>query len=439
MTNVGDWGIITGMERVEQTHARFIRPRRMRARRYTPQGFRAQNVKFALRRLPFNLAAIFCALCVPLLVMLDVRESEAVAEWWTTHVQAGWEKVIGTLTDWLPFSVLELFIVSGLIVGAFLLVRLFINLCTAKFKRILIGVLSLCVGGAYVLNLYALSMGFGYYRAPMPVPQAGKDYSQTQARAAVEYFLADYNHLADTFDRDENGCVICPYTISELADILVKEYSRLDDPYFTAYTPRIKPVVNSWFLSDTLTTGVTFLPFGEATVNTDAPPSTVTITAAHELAHAKGVQREGDADLLARYILLSSDDGYLRYCGYYASFDNLLETMLLFGDNAAYNELGVGISKRVSTERRYAIKYWNSQPDIVGRIFQFFNNAYLQFNGASNGTGSYDDGNQSDVIIPINPDTGEPEKDPDTGEILREVYYSQVQMMYFWIYENRSL
>ena len=107
------------MERDEQTHARFIRPRRMSARRYTPQGFRAQNVKFALRRLPFNLAAIFCALCVPLLVMLDVRENEAVAEWWTTHVQAGWEKVIGTLTDWLPFSVLELFIVSGLIVGAF--------------------------------------------------------------------------------------------------------------------------------------------------------------------------------------------------------------------------------------------------------------------------------------------------------------------------------
>lgn len=425
------------MERVEKTHAKPLRSRSMRTRRYTPQGYRAENVKRPIRLSPFILAAVFCALCVPLAVMLDVRENTAVAEWWTTHIQASWEKTVGTLTDWLPFSVLELFIVIGVMAGVFLLVRLFVNLCKAKFRRILIGVLSLCVGGAYILNIYALSMGFGYYRAPMPIPQAGADYTENQARAAIEYFLEDFNALADTLDRDENGCVKCPYTFKELADILKKEYARLDDAYFAAYTPRIKPVVNSWFLSDTLTTGVTFLPFGEATVNTDAPPSTVTLTAAHELAHAKGVQREGDADLLARYVLLSSDDGYLRYCGYYGSFDNLLETMLLFGDHAAYNELGVSISKRVSAEHKYAIDYWNSQPDIVGRIAQFFNHIYLQSNGASNGTGSYDDGNKSEVIIPINPDTGEPEKDPDTGDVIRKVYYSQVQMVYFWIYENK--
>ena len=427
------------MTRVERTHAKLIRSRKMRARRYTPQGYRAENVRRPLRMTPFYLSAVFCALCVPLLIMLSVRENEAVAEWWTTHIQAGWERAIGALTDWLPFSVLELFIVLGVIAGVYLFVRLFVDLCTAKFRRILIGVLSLCVGGAYILNLYTLSMGFGYYRAPMPIPQAGKDYTEAQARAAVEYFLQDYNTLADTLDRDGNGCVKCPYTFSELADLLIKEFARLDDGYFAEYTPRIKPVVNSWFLSDTLTTGVTFLPFGEATVNIDAPPSTVTLTAAHELAHAKGVQREGDADLLARYILLSSADGYLRYCGYYGAFDNLLETMLLFGNYSAYNELGVSISKRVSAERRYAIDYWNSQPDIVGRIAQFFNNIYLQSNGAPNGTGSYDDGNKSEVIIPVNPDTGEPEKDPDTGEIIRKVYYSQVQMVYFWIYENRNV
>lgn len=429
-------GYNCGMVCARPTHAKLLRSPKLRARPYTPHGYRAENAKPQLRLTAFVLAAVFCALCIPVSIMLELRENPTVAEWWTSHIQAGWEKVVGTLTDWVPFSVLELFIVSGIVAGVYLFVRLFVNLCNARFKRIGVGVLALSVVAAYLTNLYLLSMGFGYYRAAMPIPQAGKDYTEAQARAAVEYFLKDYNELADSFERDKNGCVICPYSIKELAELLIDEYARLDDDYFAEYTPRIKPVINSWFLSDTLTTGVTFLPFGEATVNVDAPPTTVTVTAAHELAHAKGVQREGDANLLARYILLSSDNGYLRYCGYYSSFYNLLGTLLLFDNYEAYNELGATMSKLVSAEREYAVEYWNSQPDIVGQLAEFFNNLYLQSNGAPNGTGSYDDADQSDVVIPIDPDTGEPEKDPDTGEIIREVYYSQVQMVYFWIYER---
>lgn len=372
--------------------------------------------------------------------MLDVRKDPRVAEFWTTHIQAGWESFTGHLTSFLPCSVLELLIVSGIMLGVFLLVRVFINLCKGRFKRIAVGLVVIATFGAYLLNLYIMSMGFGYYRAEMPVPQTENKYTASQARKVVEYFLADYNRLANSLERDENGCVVCPYAFGELADIMVEEYKRLDAPffngYFAKYTPTAKPVVNSWFLSDMLITGVTFLPFGEATLNVAAPPTTITSTLAHELAHTKGVQREGDANLLARYILVSSENDYLRYCGYYASFDNLLSALSLAGDWQSFNELGVQISPLVAKERRYANAYWNSQPDIIGQIAEFFNNLYLKSNGAENGTGSYDNGNKGEVVTPINPDTGEPEKDPDTGEIVREIEYSQVQKMYFKIYEE---
>lgn len=416
-------------------------PKNMRGKRqYTPDGYRAQSVQFPLKRTLFVLGAIFAVLLIPIKLMLDIRTNTELAEWWTTHIQAGWEKAVGVLTSWLPFSVLEFFIVVGILFGFFMLGRLVINLCKARFYRILVGLASILVGAAYLLNLYVMSMGFGYYRKAMPIPQAGEDYTAAQAKEAIEYFLADYNELANSLKRDKNGCVECPYTFFELAELMKKEYARLDNDYYAAYTPTAKPIVNSWFLSDMVITGITFLPFGESGVNTEAPPTTVTLTMAHELAHAKGVQREGDANLLARFVLLSSDNGYLRYCGYYYAFNNLLEALLLTSDRKLYDEFYSSISRLVSIERKFAIDFWNSQPDYIGQISEFFNNWYLQSNGAANGTGSYNDGNKSEVVIPPpDPITGELPKDPDTGEIIKEIHFSQVQKMFFWIYENRAL
>lgn len=393
-------------------------------------GCRVQTVKKPLNKSIFVLACVAAGLALPLVVMLGIREDARVAEWWTVNIQAGWEKAIGTLTSWLPFSVFELFVVLLILLGVFLLVRLFANLCKANWRRAAIGALAVAVGIVYVLDLYVMSMGFGYYRRTMPLPQAGRDYDEQTVVRVIEYFADDYNALAQSFERDENGCVVCPYTFNELAELMREEYKRLNafDGYFAAYTPKAKPVVNSPILSSMLITGVTFLSFGEATVNTAAPPSELTLTMAHELAHTKGVQREGDANNLARYILLSSDNGYLRYCGYYGAFSNLLSAVMLYDDYPEYRRLAEKLDIGISMENRYAREYWNSQPDVIGRISQGFNDIYLKLSGAINGVGSYGDGNKSDVIIT---------PDPDTGEEIKKIYYSQTQMMFFAIYESK--
>lgn len=403
----------------------------LNAKTYLPRKCVAKtSVRTIKRSLPikfFVLGVVICALAIPLAIMLGIRENTSVAEWWTRNIQAGWERAIGTLTSWLPFSVFELFIVIGIIIGVYLFVRLFVNLCTGRFRRILLGVLSLVVVAVYVLNLYVLSMGFGYYRAAMPLPQAGSNYTKEQAIAATEYFAADYRELAEKLQRDDNGCVVCPYSFDELTERIAEEYARIDNDYFAKYTPRAKPVFNSAVMSSMLITGITFLPFGEATVNTAAPPTVITYTMAHELAHTKGIQREGDANLMAYFVLLSSDDEYLRYCGYYEVFYSLPSAMLLFDDREEYERLSSSESPLVYIERGYARKYWTSQWDVIGDISEFFNDLYLTLNGALNGIGSYGDGNKSDVIITIKPD----------GEQHREIIYSQIQKMFFALYEMR--
>lgn len=413
-------------------------PPKYKKRAFASDGYRAETVKPPLKRAAFVLAAIVCFLIVPLILMLDLRRDTQLAEWWSRHIEAGWTTAIGKLTSWLPFSVMELCIVCLIGLGIFFYVRLIVNLGRARFKRILIGGLSICIGVIYMFDLYVMSMAFAYFRAEMPLPQSDRKYDAAGAKAVVEYFLSDYNELAETLPRDKNGCVECPYSFSELAERMRVEYAKLTDDYYTQYTPSAKPIVNSWFMSQMLITGITFLPTGEANVNVAAPPTTVTVTLAHELAHAKGVFREGDANILARYILLSSDDGYLRYCGYYAAFDNLLEVLLLHEDSDGYVELGLSISPRVRAERAFANEYWNSQWDLIGQIAEFFNNWYLEANGAQNGTGSYDDGNHSTIITPIDPITGEPERDPITDKPVRIINYSQVQKMFFAIYEEKT-
>lgn len=405
---------------------------------YAADGRCSQNVKRPIGRAVFILAAIACALSVPLIVMLDVRTDPLIAEWWTTHIEAGWERVVGTLTSWLPFSVTEFFIVCLVGLGVYLYVRLIVNLGRVRLKRILVGAIAIAVGVIYVLNLYVLSMAFAYYRAEMPLPQSEKKYDEQSVKPVVEYFLEDYNTLAQSLPRNKDGCVECPYTFAELAKRIKTEYSRLTDEYFNQYTPTAKPIVNSRFMSQMLITGITFLPLGEANVNVAAPPTTRTITLAHELAHAKGVFREGDANLLARYILLTSDDGYLRYCGYYYAFDNLLEVFELTEDIDSYVEYYNSVSSKVFVERRFTSHYWASQIDVIGNIAEFFNNLYLKANGAQNGTGSYDDGNQSTVVTPTDPSTGQPARDPVTQKPVRIINFSQVQKMFFAIYESRN-
>ncbi len=414
----------------------ILRPIR-RTRYYNADGTRASTVPQRVKKAPFITAAVIALLAIPLIVMNAVRTDPELAEWWTIHIAQGYTRFAGAFTSWLAISVYELLIIILVSLCVFLFVRLVINLSKKRFKAILNGALAMGAAAMVVLNLYMASMGFGYYRADMPLPQAGANYKGGQAAIAARYFVDDFNKLCDKLERDENGCVICPYDFRELSKLMEKEYSRLDDEYFFSYTPLAKPVLNSKLLSWLSITGITFLPIGEASVNTDVPPTTVTYTMAHEIAHTKGVQREGDANLISYYVLLSSENDYLRYCGYYATIYGFIRSVSLAGESEQYSEIYDSVSKKPNAEYKYADAYWEAQPDIIGELGEFFNNIYLVFNGASNGTGSYNNGNQSGVIKPVDPETGDPIIDPDTQKPVIIPVYSQVQKLYFALYEQK--
>lgn len=176
-------------------------------------------------------------------------------------------------------------------------------------------------------------------------------------------------------------------------------------------------------------TGITFLPLAEPCVNVDIPPSELPQTAAHEMAHAKGVAREGDANLVSYYLLLSSDDAYLRYCGYYACYSEIYAAAAISGADKETLQ-ALAFPEAVRGENEYSVAYWKAQPDIPGKISEFFNNLYLALNGADNGTDSYQDPNNWDIV-----DTGE--TDGDNKPIYKPVY-STLMKVFFRLYEQRT-
>lgn len=404
---------------------------------YNADGSSVKTVPVLLPLKLFIKIPVLLLLLIPLTVMLGIRQNAELAEWWSIHVAQRYTEFVGRIASVFSISLFELAVIALIIVGIFLLVKLFKCLYLNKFRPIINGLVSLGIVAVVILNLFVTSMGFGYYRADMPIPQSGSDYNAKQAAIASQYFIDDFNDLCDKFERDENGCVICPYSFSELALLIKNEYARLDSGYFYSYTPTAKAIVNSGVLSSFLITGITFLPVGEACVNVDAPPTTITYTMTHELAHTKGVQREGDANLISYYLLISSDNDYLRYCGYYATIYSFISSVSLAGDNETYTSLYQSINRDVRAEYKFANKYWNSQPDIIGQIGEFFNNIYLTLNGAINGTGSYEDGNQSTTETPTDPD-GNPIIDPETQKPVVVPVYSQIQKVYFYLYEQAN-
>ncbi len=378
-----------------------------------------------------------------LLLLLWVRTlSPKLADFVCRYISRPFIFVMGHFSGLLSFSLFE-FAVIGIVIAAIVLLVLMIRaLIAKKGGAVLKGLAVVIICVLSVFDLYTLIVGFAYYRSPTPVPVSEKEYTPREVTQMVRTFADDYNALAEKFPRDEHGNVISPYSVRQLSDLLTKEYKRLGSSYYYGYTPKAKPIANSWVLTLNNLTGITFVPLAEPTVNRDMPPSDLPATMAHEMAHAKGVMREGDANFVSYYLLLSSDDDYLRYCGYFSVFYSALSAVNANTNKKTdYLEIAAGMNPKISKETQNAYRFWtekSKQPGFAGfinrvteKISDFMNDIFLKSNGADNGNDSYSDKvSDGGVSNPTPPN-------PDTGEIFYDVTYSSVQKMFFAVYEER--
>lgn len=110
-------------------------------------------------------------------------------------------------------------------------------------------------------------------------------------------------------------------------------------------------------LSRLLTEGV-FIPFtGEALVNEALPACCLPYVACHEAAHARGVTREDDANLMAYLACSASEEAYFRFSGAVCALSFALED-LHRTDAAAYERVCDALSEETRAALCARSAFW---------------------------------------------------------------------------------
>ena len=386
--------------------------------------------KTTIRRL-----IVLGVLVVLFVVLTLLKKSSKVCEFFARTFSRAWIFIFGNLFGWIPFSLYELFLIVA-IVGAIVFVVLeIVFLAKRKWQSLLSAVLIVALSVFAFLNIYTATASFSYGRDKLPdevySEYSGTDLTIEEAVALAEKIINQVNADYNATIHDIDGNIVYPYTFREISDMLTAEYERLESSYFSSYTPRGKRIVNKTIMSELHITGVFFAPFGEANVNGyEVNNFYFPHTLAHEMAHGKGVMREYEANLVASYICLTSDNPYLRYGALAQCMYSAIAIVGLYpNSDAEYFRLLKMIDERIVIERNNYNKFYD-QFTVLDDIGEFFNDLYLKLNKQEEGTGSYYKPGEN---------VGTGETDDDGHEIVQIINFSATQNLLIKLYKESLL
>jgi hypothetical protein len=348
---------------------------------------------------------------------------ENTAEWWTITIARSYHLTLAWFFSLIPFSLMEIIVVTwGLIVAIYFIksIRFAIKKQTALFLKSLQSSLILIL---VMTNLYVATAGMAYRRQPVMIPQFEGNVLYSEYESIVNYYAVRFNEVSTQLSfNEETGSVINPYSLDELNTVISEAFlhANLDSTYFTTYTTKVKPLLTSFLYREFQITGVHFAPSTEATINILIPDALIPYTMIHELVHAKGVMREDDANLVALYVCLLSDDPFLQYSGYFNTFYALLNLTRYMGDPSAYGRALQRLNPLIRMDYQFQGIYWANY-DVLDTFARWVNDTYLRLFG-TDGVSSY-----TDVPTIITIEDGE-----NTIEVIDA--FSPYQKLFFYQY-----
>ena len=294
-------------------------------------------------------------------------------------------KIIGSVFSALPFSALGVLIVCAPLLAA-LIAFLFV-----KSKRK--GRFALRLGAVVLalVTLFICSIGFNYGKESV-YAQMGLDIQKVQDGALLfettEHFLTQTNEAA-RFVGFEGGRSVMEMSFDEMSEEILASYhgnAELDFLYrFDLRPKRFEPA----FVMNYAGTAEIFFPwFAEINVCGNLPDLDLVFTAAHEIAHGKGVMNEGECNFLAVAVCVSSKNAYLRYSGFANGLSYLL-AQVKKTDKDKFNEFYERLDERVKADYRYCNEFYKQFRGPVNEFFDRLNDIYLKGNGVEGGIGSY--------------------------------------------------
>lgn len=332
--------------------------------------------------LAFALAAKVIALCSPVF-----------ADFFNRYIASVPRSILSYLTAIFPFSVAEAFVIAAIPLIILALVYCgFVVFKKGKGLRLIFDIVGII---CLLFAVFIINMSIAYDVTPIEEKMdLDTDITAYDLYEACEIIIAELEELEDKIVRDEAGAAIMPYSFSQMNKKLNDAYKKLDDDLeflIPLYVPTKKIALSKPF-TYTQISGVYTVFTGEANINVNLPAFVIPSTAAHEMAHQRGIAPEDEANFVAFMVCYNSDDPFIRYSGLMEMLDYLAGA-LLEADANLYVELSQKFLESSVIEYllfSLSISKYNTNDNTVGEIATAANDAYLKSQGQTAGVESYD-------------------------------------------------
>lgn len=375
--------------------------------------------------------AIAIGVMAALLIILALMKlSVDICEWYSLNVSANLIKAANALTGWIPFSLFEILIYAAVALAISFFIFIIVALCRKQFRRALNSFVNLALIVVIVGTVYGAFAILPYGRAPADIP--AYENSQLEGEKVydmTESYIAELSRLAKIQDRADNGELVISGGLEGLNESLQATYERvLTSDYYYDTDSKLKKWLWPELMSAFSISGIFFAPTAECNVCTAYYTTATVAAAAHEMAHSKGVQRESDANLVSYYVMLNSEDKFVKYVGYYTLVNKMLLFVRDWCTEEEYEQLYAMLPDEYFADCEFAAAYSRSQ-GALGGIGTFFNNIYLQLSGTEDGVGDYNPGNET-IIEQI------PDGEGGIEEVTRIEYSDVSKMLLYMFYDG---
>jgi hypothetical protein len=241
--------------------------------------------------------------------------------------------------------------------------------------------------GSIFLSAFITNLGIAYRGTTLDekLKIESASVSKEELYSATLYLGEKINELEPLIHYDANDFSIMPYTFKDMNEKLIEAYDKFtaDHKFIKNFKSRLKPVMLSEAMSYTHVTGVYTFFTGESNINVSFPDYTIPFTAAHELAHQRGIAREDEANMIAFLVCIGSDDAYIRYSAYMNMYE-YVASALYSADKTlykkAFRELIIDAEKEMIAYGDFFSKYEKS---VASKVTGTVNDAYLKVQGTA--------------------------------------------------------
>lgn len=347
---------------------------------------------FIKKYIPIPALVLFVLAAVSVIIHIVSELSEEFSDFFNFYIGSFIRGALATVTGIFPFSVAETVIIMIPVLFCAVLACCIRTtgrdtVKGVRFVAMTAGILSM------LYTLFVTTTTVAYNGKPLAhkLGLSVKPVTAHELRVAAEYMIEKINGELDSINYTYRGDSVMPYSFSEMNSLLLDAYDKAADKY--PFIPRLRSNLKQIALSEPMTythiSGIFTYYTGEANINTNFPDYSIPFTAAHELAHQRGILPENEANFVAFLVCCESDDPYIRYSGYVNMYE-YLNSALYSADYGEFKEVFLSLDSRARGELlAYNDFFEKYRVNTVADISSAVNDTYLKAQGQSAGEKSY--------------------------------------------------